>query len=903
MKFFLEYILNFGVNNRKIALVFLLFLFLFSLTGYENLKIDTSLNSLLNKHDKSKIIYDKFTQEFGSDDTTIIYIKDDKLFTYEKMIKLEDLVYALSDLEFVEKTDSLFSVNNIKNIDGFIESAKLIDEIPEELEELESIKNDALSNPIVKNNLLSQDATVTTINLSIVKNLAPTQDVYASIDKILKPLENEFGEIFQIGSYRVSKEMKNALYSDLLYLGTLSMVTLLLLLLFFLRTKVAVIIPLITSFLSIIITFGIMGILNININILSAMLPTMIIVLGSTEDTHMISTYLSYIKDSAREAKEFLIKKMLKKTGVAIFLTTITTVLGFASNVFSHIELIRDFAITAAFALAINGAITILLVPILLNLFNLESYNNKNSFAKYVDGIMNILVKLYLTSRKAILIVTIIILIVFIFLAKNLEVNNDPLSYFEKNHPLVIDSQKLHNNLAGMQTFYIAFEGSGKDFFKQPKNLRKLEETKKFIALNDSFDSAISFTDHMSLVNREMHDSNETYYRVPDTSDLVAQYLLFFQRGDIDKYINSDFSAANIVVRHNISNSQELNKALDKLNEFLDKNIDTDDLIINITSENILINKAADDLLVGQLQSLLILIVIVFLIMSLLFVSLKAGFVSLLPNIIPIIMTFGTMSLLGIPINPGTIMVAVIAFGIALDDTIHLMTHFNSEARKTENKEIAAKHTIREQLLPVITTSISLAIGFLVLYASSFTIVAQFGLVAAIAMIYAMLSDLIITPMIIAQVRLVNIWDILSLDIRDELLKSCALFENMKIPEIKKTILLSRVKKVKKGNTLIKEDDFGNEMFIILNGSVDVIIGSNEKIATLEVGDVVGEVGFVKNIRRTATVIATTNIVVLVLNAKDIENSISSYPKIYSKLYRNISIILGTRLANTIERL
>jgi CRP-like cAMP-binding protein len=125
----------------------------------------------------------------------------------------------------------------------------------------------------------------------------------------------------------------------------------------------------------------------------------------------------------------------------------------------------------------------------------------------------------------------------------------------------------------------------------------------------------------------------------------------------------------------------------------------------------------------------------------------------------------------------------------------------------------------------------------------------------------------------------------------------------MKIPEIKKTILLSRVKKVKKGNTLIKEDDFGNEMFIILNGSVDVIIGSNEKIATLEVGDVVGEVGFVKNIRRTATVIATTNIVVLVLNAKDIENSISSYPKIYSKLYRNISIILGTRLANTIERL
>ncbi|MDA7816678.1 MMPL family transporter [Sulfurimonas sp.] len=879
-------------------------MFIISMFGYKNLTIDTSLNSLLNKGDASKVIYDKFVDEFGSDDTTLIYIKDTNLFTYEKISKLEELVYTLEELEFVEKIDSLFSVKNIKNVDGFIESSKLIDETPEDEKELLNIKKDALSNPIVKNNLLSADGSVTTINLSIAKindSKFTTEVIYAEIEKLISPLEADFGEIFQIGSHRVSKEMKYALYNDIIFLGSFSMLTLLLLLLLFLRTKVAVIIPLTTSLLSIIITFGVMGLLGVKINILSAMLPTMIIVLGSTEDTHMISAFLNYIQTSAKESKDIIIKKMLKKTGIALLLTTITTVLGFASNIFSGIDLIKDFAITATFALGINGLITILLVPVFLHYFDFSSYNSSNSFAKYTNSIMKILTTVYAKHKKLVSLITLTLVALSIFLAKDLQVNNDPLSYFHSQHQLVLDSHKLHDNLAGMQTFYISFEGSQRNFFKEPKNLRLLEQTKKYIVSNKTFDSAISFTDHMSLVNREMHDGKEKFYSVPETSNLVDQYLLFFQRGDIEKYINSSFSSANIVVRHNISNSQELNAAIKTLNTYLYSNFDTTNINIQITSENILINKAADDLLIGQLQSLSLLILIVFIIMSLLFTSLKAGLVSLLPNTIPIIMTFGTMQLLNIPINPGTIMVAVIAFGIALDDTIHLMTHYNSEARKTSDNTLAINITVKSQLVPVITTSISLAIGFIVLSSSSFTVVSQFGLVAAIAMMYAMISDLLVTPIIINKVRLVNIWDLLSLNIKDELVKTCVLFNNMKNFEIKQVILLSRVKKLYQGEVLIQENDYGNSMYIILKGSVDVF-KDEKKIATLSTGEVVGEVGFIKNIKRTATVIANEDIEVLSLNSDDIKNSIRSYPKTSAKLNHNISIILGTRLADTLNK-
>ena len=904
----MDKLLFYAIDNKVKSILFLLFITIISLMGYKDLGVDTRLSSLLNEQDSSKKIYDKFVDEFGSDNTALIYIKDKNLFTYDKLVRLEDLVYELEELPFVEKVDSLFSVKNIKNIDGFVESNKLIDGTPEEQEEIDQIKIDALNNPLVIKNLLSNDALVTTINVSIMKNDEDKQYskyVYDTLEKLLNPLSNHYEEVFQIGSDRVSKEMKESLFNDLFSLGSLSMLTLLVLLFLFLRTKVAMIIPLFTSLLSIVITFGFMGWIGIEINILNAMLPTMIIVLGSTEDTHMISAFLDYYEKNKSALKELIIKKMLKKTGVALFLTSLTTVLGFGSNYFNDIALIKDFAITASLSLTINAIITILFVPILLSFFKFDTYSSKNSFLKYSEKLGNMLDNAHLKYFKTISIIVLIILVVFLVAAKDLKVNNDPLSYFHEEHSLVVDANKLHNDLSGMQTFYIAFDGENENYFKNSDNLKIVEKVKKYIDSNKNFDSAISFSDHMSLVNREMRESKEEYYKVPDKSDLISQYLLFFQRGDIEKYISSNFSKANIVVRHNISSSYDLKTILLEVNNNIKEIIKNNpELKVYITSENILINKAAENLLTGQLESLIFLVAVVFVLISLLFVSVKAGLVSLLPNIIPIILTFGTMRFLDIPINPGTIMVAVIAFGIALDDTIHLMTNFNNEARKNSDIKIAVSNTVRHQLVPVITTSISLAIGFLVLNYSSFTIVANFGLVAAIAMIYAMLTDLLVTPLLISKVRLVNLWDILALDIKQSVLQKCDLFKNMSIFQIKKVILLSKVNKVSEGEFIINKGDIGTDMFIILDGKVDVLINDNKTIvASLSEGDIIGEVGFVKKTERTASVLAKSDLSVLRLNSKDVYNSLKYYPHILAKLNSNINVILGQRLASVLDHI
>lgn len=166
----LQNILFFGINNRKTTILFLVLLMLSSLFGYKYLSINTSLNSLLNNKDNSKVLYDKFIQEFGSDDTVLLYVKDKNLFSPDKLYMLEELIHSIEDLEFTEKVDSIFSVKNIKNVDGFIESNRLIDETPEDQESIDEIKKDALNNPIVIKNLLSKDSTTTTINISITKS-------------------------------------------------------------------------------------------------------------------------------------------------------------------------------------------------------------------------------------------------------------------------------------------------------------------------------------------------------------------------------------------------------------------------------------------------------------------------------------------------------------------------------------------------------------------------------------------------------------------------------------------------------------------------------------------------------------------------------------------------------------
>jgi hypothetical protein len=635
------------------------------------------------------------------------------------------------------------------------------------------------------------------------------------------------------------------------------------------------------------------------------MLPSLIIVIGSTEDTHMVAAFFRGLEDSNENPRGEAIRYMARHLGMPIVLTVLTTVLGFASNLFTEIGLIRDFAIASTFAMLANGFITMLLVPILLSLLGPErrSQLEESAAGGMPDRIMSVFRHFQSHHPRATLALTGLMCVFFLYQASHLYVTNDPLSYFSEDRPLIQDTRRIHQDLAGIRVFFIALDAGAEGAFQRPDNVAKLADIQKFMVKQGAFDRSISLADHLAYVNREFH-GGYTRLALPMTRQLIAQYLIFFQRGDLESYVSHDFSRANIIVRHNIGDSHTLNRYVKELEEVA-ASIAGPDMRVEIVGENLMVNRAAEVLMVGQVKSLFTLLFMIFLIMSTMFTSFKGGAIALIPAVIPIAVLFGIMGLLGIPLNPGTAMVAVIAIGIAVDGTIHLLARYNEKCRRTSDYTAAVSEAVAEESTPLIISSLALALGFGILLFSNFTVVGQFGALAAATMLISIFANLMITPIVMARVRLVGLYQILAMKVDPQVLEDSPLFRHMTEYQRRKAIVISELRECEAGQLLVEQDTMERSMYLILSGEVQVIRrdnGAERLLATLRPGQIFGEIGYVHEMRRTADVRAVTPVTALRFDYERMEKDLRFFPNIVAKLNFNISYILGERLADMVGK-
>lgn len=849
--------------------------------------------------------------EFGSDNQTLIYVRDQNLWSPEKLAALEKLHLSFERLSLVSRVDSLYNLRSIKGVNGQIDSRIILSGALNDPALIPKAKASALDNPLIVGNFLSPGGNVTALLVS--QNIRAgdkefDQKANDAFNQIIASAQSDFDQIFQIGKPRISSELRSILVSDLLILGPLSALMLVFAILCFMRSWIAALLPLLTSGLSLIWTFGVMGWVGIPLNILSAMLPSLIIVIGSTEDIHMISAYFSRYSKTGSNHAENPMRFIMNHMAVPLILTVMTTALGFASNIFSNIALIQYFACASTIAVIANGVITIVLVPILLSVLQPPPKSGADANDKYGEtGIAGCVVRTFqFTNRKfpvAILVGAALICLFFLYHASTLHVTNDPISYFQRDQPLVKDTWTIHRDLSGMKIFYISLESDRNKAFQDPKNIEKLIAVQTFLKKQAIFDRSISLADHLSLVNREFHGGDPDYYKPPVKRNLIAQYLLFFHRRDLEKYVSHDYQRANIIVRHNVSDSHQLNLHINELNDVV-ATIVGSDLKANIISENLMVNDAAETLMIAQIKSLTILICVIFLIMSAMFTSFKGGLISLIPNLIPIILMFGVMGYLEIPLNPGTAMVAVIAVGIAIDCTIHLLSRYNELCRKTSRYDDAVLATVKQEATPIVAACIPLALGFGVLLFSNFTVIAQFGALSAATMIFALFANLVITPIIMSRTRLVGLHQILALSNQLKTIEKSPLFYGMSNYQMRKAILIPELTQFTEGELLVKQHTVMRSMYLILSGKVEIVRqneNKSKKITELEAGQIFGEISYITAAERTADVKAITPVEALKFDYDKLNNDLKFFPYIIAKLNFNISAIIGKRLAGLLD--
>jgi len=899
-------IMQSAARHPLTVLILLAVLTVVSTLQIPGLRVQISAESMLQKDSAAWRRFAAAEEVFGTEEAAVIFLHDPEIHSEANLTVIRGVLHKLRQLPYVSRTASLFNVPNLQNVDGTIHTRPFLKELPQTREAWDLLRAEAASNPLVQDNLISPDGQTIAINVEFrPRGVNPDFDqmVTNQIEALIAPLRSELEEVFQLGMGALRADLTQRIQGDQTKFLPLSVAVLLLALAFTLKRKIAALIPLATAGISVIWTLGFLSAMDIPINIMTSIVPALVIIIGSTEDIHLLAEYSAGIR--AGYLRRDAINGMADKMGMAVLLTFLTTYIGFLSIALNDISLLHQFGLAASTGLLFNFIVTVLLVPVLLQYFGHQRTRPERgdaeaeTFQRWAVALMLLLRR----SRSAVFVGAGIVSVAALCTATQLRVNNSFLDYLDEHSAVRTQSERVHSELSGIHSFSILAASGIQNTFLQVKYLGEIEKIQRKIEQMAVFDRSSSFVDLVALLNRVV-DEDTAGPALPDTDDVVRELTLFLDHEDIAPYVSPEFDQARILVRHNITSSDRLQLAVDELRLFIRDNVDPA-LNVEVTGRSILADQAIDEMVRGQLKSLALVAIVIFGVVSLLFVSYKAGLIALIPNVFSVVMLFGVMGIAGIALNAGTSMIAAIALGICVDDTMHVMTRFHAELKNRTGRKAALIAMLRAESVPLLATSIALAAGFLVFAASSFQPVVHFGLLSAMVILIALFATFLLTPLLLVATELLTVWDLLSCKIKDDTLRKAPLFSGMYIWQIKKLLLASEIRRYPSGSRIIEEGSEGTEMFLVLEGRVEAVKtdadGVSERLRQLSVGELFGEVAPLSGCRRTADVLALEDTRTLVLSWRRIDRLTHLHPILAYRLFRNLTHIIGARLTQTKE--
>ena len=893
-------------RHPRLWLAFLLAASVLAATQLGELRVRVAADEMLVINDPQRAYYEKIKQAFGEEKVVLLILEDEQLLAPEKLAVLKEVVDQLAGLPFVQRTESLFSVPYVKSIEGYLDKEPYLATLPDTPEAGAELLTAALKNPLIRNLLVSPGGNAMAVAIVLKDGNRGVDDgeLTTAVNRTIAPLEKTYTRVYPIGFAQVRSELATRIMAEQTTLMPLAVGALLIALFLLLRQLLDILTPLVTASVSILWTFGLMGWLGIPINVVTSTIPILLIVVGSTEDIHLLAEFRH--AQRCGDAKSAALRHMARRMGRTVLLTFVTTYAGFLSVGLSGIEVLRQFGLVASTGLLFNFVVTIIFIPAALSLtghWQLDGRSRlfEERMAKWAERYWRFIDR---HRRHAFVLLT-ACAVLAAFGIPRIQINHNPTDSLGETSPVAQQIARLNAQFAGLESFSVVIESGIQDTFLHARYLQELVKVQHFIQQMDTSLSATSFADYLALLNGAFLESENA--GIPRTNDEIAELMIFLDHERVSAYANEDYSQVRIQVRHNIATTHELRKTLDRIRTYIDENLDPG-LSARITGDSTLTLSATDSMIMGQLQSVLMILTLFVLIVSFLFTDLRVGLLAALPNIFPIIVLFGVMGYAGIPLNIGTTMAAAIAMGIAVDDTLHFMLRYNQELRTSKSQSVAMQKTIYEEALPVVSTSVALIVGFLVFAQSGFTPVAQFGLLSALVISTALVADFVITPLAMSLLRLVTLWDLLSSRLRHQIIPRSPLFRGMRPWQIRKFVLSSTLLEFNPGDYVYRKDDDSNALYLVMKGVVEITLprgepGSRDPIVDqFGSGQIFGDVALLANEARKTNAVALTNTTLMVLSREAIANVTFFHPFIASRLFLNLARDVSKRWVTFIGR-
>lgn len=748
-KFFLKII-----RFKYFIISIIIILTLLSIIPLTKIEIDTTFDRLASSESIEKKLHQRTVKEFGSQRIALIYIKDKKLFTTEKLSLLQELSWQLLEIEELETLYSVFTTPFVHNNGEILNTSPLFEEIPNSKSEINKKISFVNNDRSYKKFILSPDDNSMIISIQFNSNKRSFLEIGNHIDKLLKPLKHNFEKIHTVGAPSLMKFSHENILKSLKIILPIIIIVISTFIFIGTRSLNAAVLPFIVGFISIIWTFAIMSFLGIPIQVLTSCVPAIAFVLGSTEITHLLSKYrqlklkgLSHI-DS--------IEQLGSQIGLAIILTAATTIFGFSTIIINEIQMLKEFGYASAIALSSNFILMLFYLPIHLDIF--KETDKKPRPNKYLEKIKILFLEFfeYLLSNKLIYLILIFLISISIFFSKKIEIENLAWSQIKNGSLLKTQLKEVDSKFPGTSLLYFVVE-SRSGTFKQNKNLKYLDSVQNKVNKLHNVQHTQSLANNIKLIHKEFNKDSILLSKIPESDNLIAQYLLSFSRDNLSPYISADYKRALIQVRHSNYDTKNYNKLVKDLESLLSEQMNNKEYKLFFTSSDQIFNKATNSLITSQIKSLFLIVIIIILAVAFLFRDFKIALIAVPSNLIPIVLFFGILGLFNIPLTIGSSMVAAITIGIAIDDTIHFFVQYSNNLNRFPNPIDSAKNTINESSTAIITTSIALSTGFFFMAMSEFVPLYQFGILSAIVILLAMFCDLIITPTLITVFKLSNI--------------------------------------------------------------------------------------------------------------------------------------------------
>ncbi len=721
---------------------------------YSKLPVETSVESLIMEDDPDLLFYNTFKEQFGEDEFLVVGFSEPRIFSPAYLRFIQKLTEQFENIEEVDDVVSLTNVEDIIGSEDDFVVEPLVKEVPDDSHSIETIKHRALTNPLIEGNLVSPDGKAA---LFVIRTRShPDDETYDArlISKVKEVLENrpdQFRHInFHLAGWLVTDvNMSGYMNKDLKSLMPLTYALIIGLLVFFLRNGWAVFLSILNVSVCLVCTMAVLYLTGGAVSPMTAILPPLIMALSVSDSVHIFTEFLK--KDRSQAPLPQIMRETLRHLWVPCFLTSLTTAVGFASLSISSIPPIRHFGLAAAGGMMIEFCLSMSIIPIGIYFFkNFASLKQPSHLkAGSVQGLVQKLAVLIPRAKVYVCGLSVLLIGLSVWGISKLNVETNLMEYFKKKSEVYQDARFIDQELGGVNTLEVSFEAKERDAFLLPANLKVIEKIAEYLRERPEIGKVTSINDFLKEMNQSFHSEDPAYYDLPDSREMAAQYLLLYGGDELDNFVDTSYQWARLSARITEHSSSRLKVYIEQLKNFIEKNLGESDLQIRVTGKTYLVNKLVKNIVDSQVQSLSVAFLIIFGMLFIVFRSVSIGFISIIPNMLPIIFNLGFMGLAGIPLNTATAIISAVAIGIAVDDTIHFLNQYQNERQIGKSIRQATATAIETKGVPIMTTSLILIGGFGVLVVSSFVPTIQFGLLCSIIMLFAVVSDLAILPAVL----------------------------------------------------------------------------------------------------------------------------------------------------------